>query len=63
MTSNEKSCNKENFAMRKLGSFMGWTIVDKGTGYGPSKWSAESGALVQSSNIGSGSQLGTFALY
>lgn len=47
------------------GDFRGWTIVDEqGTERGPSVWSAESGALVQSSNIGSNSDtLGTFALY
>ncbi len=47
------------------GNFTGWTIVDEGTTNGPSAWSAQTGALVQSSNIGSdtSSNLGTFALY
>jgi hypothetical protein len=48
------------------GILTGWTIVDgKGTTQGPSVWSAQSGALVQSSNIGSDTPaaLGTFALY
>lgn len=47
------------------GNFTGWSIIDDaGTSYGPSGWSAQSGALVQSSNIGSDvDALGTFALY
>ena len=52
--------------MSKLSSFTGWTIVDdEGTRLGPSNWSVSSGALVQSSNIGSDGTggLGTFALY
>ena len=47
-------------------NFTGWTIVDDGgTTDGPSAWSAASGTLVQSSNIGSNTtgKLGTFALY
>jgi len=44
-------------------AFTGWTIVDEDQGV--SSWSAKSGALVQSSNIGSntGNALGTYALY
>jgi hypothetical protein len=47
------------------GNLTGWTIVDEGAIDGPSVWSAESGALVQNSNIGSytSGKLGTFALY
>ena len=48
------------------GNFTGWTIIDdQGTTGGPSVWSASTGALVQSSNVGSNtaSKLGTFALY
>lgn len=44
----------------------GWTMIDdQGTKYGPSVWTVEGGALVQSSNIGSGTaeRKGTFALY
>jgi hypothetical protein len=43
----------------------GWTIIDEGATGGPSQWSAASGALVQTSKIGSSdaSALGTFALY
>jgi hypothetical protein len=43
---------------------LGWTIVDEGNVSGPSQWSAATGALVQSSNIGSTSgYLGTYALF
>jgi len=47
------------------GNSTGWTIIDEGTEADPSAWSATSGALVQSSNIGSNTvgKLGTFALY
>ena len=48
------------------GTFTGWTIVDdKSATQGPSAWSAQSGAFVQTSNIGSNSvnALGTYALY
>ena len=43
----------------------GWTLIDEGTTGGPSQWSAASGALVQTSKIGSSDAgaLGTFALY
>jgi hypothetical protein len=43
----------------------GWTIIDEGASGGPSQWSAASGAMVQTSKIGSSdaSALGTFALY
>jgi hypothetical protein len=43
----------------------GWTFVDDGTDLGPSRWSAATGALVQSSNIGSAApgRMGTYALY
>ena len=43
----------------------GWTIIDEGSAGGPSQWSAASGALVQTSKIGSSTAdgLGTFALY
>jgi hypothetical protein len=40
------------------GTLAGWTIVDHNLTYGPSAWSAQSGALTQSSNIA-----GTVALY
>ena len=46
--------------------FRGWTIIDEGNDGGPSTWSAASGVLVQSSNIGStvnNGNLGTYALY
>jgi hypothetical protein len=46
--------------------FNGWTIVDdKAAARRPSAWSAQTGALVQSNNIGSNSSgnLGTYALY
>jgi len=33
------------------GGCTGWSVVDEGTIQGPSAWSAETGALVQSSNI------------
>jgi hypothetical protein len=42
--------------------YTGWTIIDDGTENGPSKWSAATGALTQSTNIG-GDQVGTYALY
>jgi hypothetical protein len=44
---------------------LGWTIVDEGNNDGPSKWSAATGALVQSSNIGSAEpdDPGTYALF
>jgi hypothetical protein len=48
------------------GNLLGWTIVDDaGTEAGPSAWSVQHGALLQSSNIGSNSsgKLGTFVLY
>ena len=52
------------------GDYAGWTIVDEGTLYGPSLWSASSGVMVQSSNIYSEprtaselSKLGTYAYY
>ena len=46
------------------GAFTGWTIVDEGTDQRPSAWSVKSGSFVQSSNIGSISNLdGTFVLY
>jgi hypothetical protein len=46
-------------------NFAGWTIIDEGADQGPSAWSANTGALVQSKNIGSKStgQFGTYALY
>ncbi|MHC4742172.1 MAG: family 16 glycoside hydrolase [Planctomycetota bacterium] len=50
--------------------YAGWTIVDEGTAYAPSVWSAESGVMVQTSNIYGGStyageitKLGTYAFY
>jgi hypothetical protein len=47
------------------GDHVGWTIVDEGDDSGPSKWSATSGALVQSGNLGSRGpgDLGTYALF
>lgn len=52
------------------GDYSGWRVVDEGIYQGPSLWSAESGAMVQSSNIHSSSidradmhRLGTFAVY
>ncbi|MDY6837608.1 MAG: hypothetical protein SWH78_06515 [Thermodesulfobacteriota bacterium] len=52
------------------GDYTGWTVVDEGTVRGPSAWSAQTGALVQSSSIYSKptdrddlAKLGTFALY
>jgi len=52
------------------GDYSGWTIVDEGTYYGPSEWSAASGTMVQNSNIYGGStaageltKLGTYAYY
>jgi len=48
------------------GDFVGWTIIDDaGTTGGPSDWAVTSGALVQSTNVGSDStgKLGTFLLY
>ncbi len=51
------------------GEFTGWTIMDEGTQYGPSVWSATTGALVQSSNINTTiddadiTRPGTYALY
>lgn len=47
------------------GTHPGWTFVDDGTDLGPSQWSAATGALVQSSNIGSADpgRRGTYALY
>jgi hypothetical protein len=52
------------------GDYSGWNIVDVGTNQGPSAWSAETGTLVQSSNIYSTptnraelSKLGTFVVY
>jgi hypothetical protein len=48
------------------GTSTGWTIVDdKSATQGPSAWSAQSGAFVQTSNIGSNSvnAVGTYALY
>jgi Domain of Unknown Function (DUF1080) len=43
----------------------GWTIIDEGNDGGPSQWSAATGALVQSRNIGSAQQgdFGTYALF
>jgi hypothetical protein len=49
-----------------VGNFTDWTIVDEdGAREGPSQWSAATGALVQSSNIGADNtgRSGTFALY
>lgn len=51
------------------GNFIGWSVVDEGTLYGPSAWSATTGRFVQSSNISSDdggvglAKPGTFALY
>ncbi|HEV8343697.1 MAG TPA: fibronectin type III domain-containing protein [Candidatus Binatia bacterium] len=47
------------------GNFVGWTIIDEGADQGPSAWSANSRALVQSRDIGSKTtgQFGTYALY
>lgn len=47
------------------GAHAGWTFVDEGADLGPSRWSAATGALVQSGNIGSpdAGRLGTYALY
>lgn len=47
------------------GNLIGWTIVDQGTEEGPSAWSVESGALIQSGNLGSSTpaSLGTYVLY
>jgi len=46
-------------------NFIGWTIINEATDQGPSVWSAKSGALVQSGNLGSytSARLGTYALY
>jgi hypothetical protein len=45
------------------GDLRGWTIMDEGSKDGPSQWQVSNGVLVQNSNIGSGSCLGTYALY
>jgi hypothetical protein len=47
------------------GNHVGWTIIDEGNVAGPSRWSAATGALVQSSNIGSWDpdDPGTYALF
>jgi Domain of Unknown Function (DUF1080) len=47
------------------GDHVGWTIVDEGDLYGSSNWSAATGALVQSSNIGSANAggAGSYALF
>ena len=47
------------------GKFTGWTIINEGTEEGPAVWSATSGALVQSRNLGSytPTRRGTYALY
>jgi hypothetical protein len=49
------------------GDYTGWTIVDQGNEATPSYWSAETGVMIQSSNIYSLpvalAKLGTFALY
>jgi hypothetical protein len=45
------------------GDLRGWTIMDEGSKDGPSQWQVSNGILVQSSNIGSGSGHGTYALY
>jgi Domain of Unknown Function (DUF1080) len=50
----------ENFNDR---DHVGWTIVDEGDTDGPSDWSAATGALVQSSNIGGRALAGTYALF
>jgi Domain of Unknown Function (DUF1080)/Fibronectin type III domain len=44
---------------------VGWTIVDEAEDSVPSEWSAATGALVQSSNSGSGNTngIGTYALF
>ncbi len=47
------------------GNLTGWTVLDEGTEFTPSAWSAVTGTLVQSSNITSEglAKPGTFALY
>ncbi|MGH7794694.1 MAG: family 16 glycoside hydrolase [Candidatus Binatia bacterium] len=47
------------------GDYTGWTMLDEaGTTNAPSAWAVSSGALVQTSNIGStDNDIGTFALY
>ncbi|UCG46066.1 MAG: hypothetical protein JSU94_11245, partial [Phycisphaerales bacterium] len=50
------------------GNYDGWALVDEGTSYTPSSWSAATGQMVQSSNIFGGDGLspampGTYALY
>jgi len=48
------------------GNFTGWTIIDEGTAYAPSRWFVSNGALIQNSNIasdGSSGYLGTYALF
>jgi Domain of Unknown Function (DUF1080) len=52
----------ENF---KDHDHLGWTIIDEGSDDGPSKWSAATGALVQSGNLGSSErgEFGTYALF
>ena len=47
------------------GDFAGWTVVDKGNRYAPSKWSASTGELRQTSNIYStiAHKLGTYMVY
>jgi hypothetical protein len=52
----------DNFSDR---NYVGWTIIDEGNVAGPSTWSAATGALVQSSNVGSWDpdDPGTYALF
>ena len=49
------------------GDFVGWSIVDEGTSNAPSVWSASSGVMIQSANIGTPgpttSKLGTYAQF
>jgi hypothetical protein len=53
---------REDFSDGKL---TGWTIIDEGNQDGPSQWSAATGSLIQTSNIGSQEPgyLGSYALY
>ncbi|MHC4214416.1 MAG: family 16 glycoside hydrolase [Planctomycetota bacterium] len=52
------------------GDFDGWSIIDEGTMFAPSSWSAANGSMLQSSNINSEpflasdlNKLGTIAVY
>ncbi|UCG50170.1 MAG: hypothetical protein JSU94_10340, partial [Phycisphaerales bacterium] len=50
------------------GDYSGWAVMDDGTSYGPSSWSAATGELIQGSNIFGGDGVspdmpGTYAVY